>query len=106
MNLQQHPVTAGVPQGPIVYLTFFLLYTPNDVNCNISICVDDSTLYSKYDEESNLWQQVEFASEPEPDLQDTVDCGRKGLVYFNAGKIQLVLFGQCNNPGSIDVKRG
>ena len=49
-------VTAGVPQGPIVCLTFFLLYTPNDVNCNISICGDDSTLYSKYDEESNLWQ--------------------------------------------------
>ena len=82
MNLQRHPVTAGVSQGPIVCLTFFLLYTPNDVNCNISIYVDDSTLYSKYDEESNLWQQVEFASEP--DLQDTVDCGRKGLNYFNA----------------------
>ena len=53
---------------------------------------------------SNLWQQFELASELESDLQDTVDWGKKWLVDFNAGETQLVLFGQSNNNGSIDVK--
>ena len=34
-----------------------------------------------------------------------MDCGRKWLVDFNAGKTQLVLFDQSNNTGSIDVKK-
>ena len=31
-------------------------------------------------------EQLEFASEPESDLQDTVDWGKKWLVDFNAEK--------------------
>ena len=38
-------------------------------------------------------------------LQDTVNWGRKGLVDFNAGKTQLVLFDQSNNIGAIDVRK-
>ena len=45
-----------------------------------------------------------MSSELESDLQDTVDCGRKWLVDFNAGKTQLVLFDQSKNTGAIDVK--
>ena len=52
----------------------------------------------------DLWQQLEFTSELESDLQDTVDWGKFWLVDFNAGKIQLVLFDWSNNTGSIDVK--
>ena len=33
-----------------------------------------------------------------------MDCGRKWHVDFNAGKTQLVLFGQSNNTGAIDVE--
>ena len=33
-----------------------------------------------------------------------MDWGRKGLVYFNAGKTQLVLFDHSKNAGAIDVK--
>ena len=44
--------------------------------CN-SFYVDDATLYSKCDQASDLWQQLELASEHESDLQDTVDWGRK-----------------------------
>ena len=33
-----------------------------------------------------------------------MDWGRKWLVDFNAGKTQLVSFGQSNNTGAIDVK--
>ena len=63
-------------------------------------------LYSKCDQVSDLWQQLELASELESDLRDTVDWGKKWLVDFNAGKTQLVLFDWSNNNGSIDVKMG
>ena len=53
---------------------------------------------------SDLWQQLELASELEPDLQDTEDWGRKWLVNFNPGKAQLVLFDQSKSTGAIDVK--
>ena len=53
---------------------------------------------------SDLWQQLELASELESDLQGTVDWGKKCLVDFNAGKFKLVLFDRSNNNGSIDVK--
>ena len=63
--------------------------------------MDDTTLYSKFDQASDLWQQLEFVSELESDLQDTVDWGRKWLVDLNAGKTQLLFF---DWTGVIDVK--
>ena len=104
---QEYRVNAGAPQGSILDPTLFLLYIndlPDDVICDIAIYADDTTLYSKCDQASDLLQQLELASELESDLQDTVDCGRKGLVHFNAGKTQLVLFDWSNNTGAIDVK--
>ena len=53
---------------------------------------------------SDLWQQLELASELEFDLQGTVEWGRKWLVDFNAGKIQLVSFDWSNNTGAIHMK--
>ena len=49
---QEYHVKTGVPQGPILGCTRFLLYIndlPDDVNCNIAIYADDTTLYSKCD---------------------------------------------------------
>ena len=104
---QEYPVNAGVPQGFVLGHTLFLLYInhlTDDIICNIAIYADDSTLYSKCDETSDLWQQLELASELESDLPDTLDWGRKWLVDFNAGESQLVLFDWYNNSGAIDVK--
>ena len=61
-------------------------------------------LLSKCDQTSDLWQQLESASELEPDLKDTVDWSKKWLVDFNVGKTQLILFDWSNNTGAMDVK--
>ena len=56
---QEYSVNAGVPQGSILHSTFFLLYTndlTDDVICDIAIYGDNTTLYSKFDQASDLWQ--------------------------------------------------
>ena len=70
---------------------------PDDVIYNIAIYADDTTLYSKCNWASDLWQQLELASELESDLQDTVDWGKKWkkLIKANALKVVDLLVGSC-----------
>ena len=104
---KEYPVNAGVPQGSILGSTLILLYIndlPYDVVSDIAIYADDTTFYSKCDQVSDLWQQLEMASELESDLQDTVEWGRKWLVDFNTEKTQLVSFDRSNNADAVGVK--
>ena len=80
---QKYPVNAGVSQGSIVGPTRFLLYInefPDDEIYDFAIYADDTSLYFKCDQESDLWQQLELASELESDLRDSVDWGKKLVV--------------------------
>ena len=104
---QEYLVNAGVPKGSILGPTLFLQYIndfPDDVICDIAIYADDTTLYSKCDQASDLWQELELASELESDLRDTMNWGKKWLADFNAGKTQLLSSDWSNNNGSIRVK--
>ena len=53
-------------KAPFLVLHFFydiLMILPEDVVCDIAIYADDTTLYSKCDQASDLWKQTELASE-------------------------------------------
>ena len=68
---QEYPVNAGVPKDSILSPTFLPVYIndfPDDAVCNIVIYAADTTLYSKCDQASDLWQQLELTSELKSDL--------------------------------------
>ena len=103
---QEYPTNAVLHPGSILGPTPFVLYINDlpDVIWDIAIYADDTALYSKCDQASDRWQQLELISELDSDLWDTVDWGRIWLVDFNVGKAQLVSFDQSNKTGAIDVK--
>ena len=68
-------------QGPILFL-LYINGLPDYTIYNIIVYADDTTLYFKCDQASDLWQQLKFVCGLESYLQGTVDWGRKWLVHF------------------------
>ena len=104
---QVYLVNSGIPQGSILNPTIFLLNLndlSDDAICNIAIYADNTTLYCKWDQASDLSQQLELSSKLKSGVRDAVDWDRKELVGLNAGKTQLVSFDWSNNTGAVDVK--
>ena len=54
----------------VLHFSYYINELSDDVICNIAIYADDTTPYLKCDKASDLWQQLELASELEFDLQD------------------------------------
>ena len=57
---QEYPVNSGVSK--------LFLDLPDEIICDTDIYTDDTTLYPECDQASDLWQQLELASELESDL--------------------------------------
>ena len=87
---QKYPVKAWVPEGSILGPTIFLLYIndlPDDVVCDVALYADDATLYCKCNQASDLWQQLELASELNV-IYETLWTGlRSGLLISLLGKL-------------------
>ena len=69
-SLQKHPVNAGAHKGSILGQTLFLLYTNGLLEDVIyyTIYFYDTTLFSKCEQASDLFQQLELAFELKSDL--------------------------------------
>ena len=91
----EYLVKAGVPQVSILGLTLFLLYIndlPDDVMCDIAIYADDTTLYSEWDQASDLCQQLELTSELESNGRDTVDWSNNLLCLTSLMTMVLLMW--------------
>ena len=87
---QEYPVNAGVPQSFILGPKLFLLCvsdTPDNVICNIAIYADDSSLYCKCDQASDLWQQLELASKLQSDLETLWTGAGSGFLITMLGRL-------------------
>ena len=60
---QEYLGNAGVHEDFILGPTLFFVYIndlPDDITSNIAFFADDITLYSKCDQTSDLWQEIEL----------------------------------------------
>ena len=64
-NAVLHPRDSILDPTPLLLYIHDLL---DDVVCDIAIYADDTIFYSKCDQVSDLWQQLELVSELESDL--------------------------------------
>ena len=63
-------------KAPFLVLHFCYYTLMTFLTCDIAVYADDATLYSKCDQASDLWQQLELASELKSDLHG-VDWGQE-----------------------------
>ena len=82
------------------HFSYYMLITFLIMWFNSAIYADETALYFMCDKASDLWQQLELASQLESDVGDTVDWGRKLVLismleklswFYLTGLITLVL---------------
>ena len=59
----------------VPFFSYYTLFT-----FLLAIYADDTTVYSRFEQASDLCHELEVTSELESDVHNTVDCGRKWLV--------------------------
>ena len=86
-SFEEYPLNASISQGSILDPTLFLLYI-NDLalgaRCNIAIYEDENSIYSKWDQVSELCE-LDLASKLEFDLQDN-GLGQEETRWFQCWK--------------------
>ena len=82
-------------------LKLYINELPDNAICSIAIYADDTTIFSKCEQASDLQQQLELASQLESDLETLLVGARSGLLISILGKSQLVSSDQCNNFGTV-----
>ena len=88
-SLQEFSVNAGVLQGSILAPTFFLLYIndlPDNI-CDITIYADDTTLYNKCDQASDLWKHLNWLLNLNPICKILWTGAKSGLLISMLGKL-------------------
>ena len=76
---------------------------PDDAICNIAIYADNTTHYSKCNQVSDLWQQLELVYELESGLKRS-RLGQKVTCWFQCWKKSAFLLDWSNNTGAIYEK--
>ena len=82
-------------------LKLYINELPDNAICSIAIYADDTTIFSKCEQASDLQQQLELASQLESDLETLLVGARSGLLISILGKSQFVSSDQCNNFGTV-----
>ena len=74
-SLQEYPVNPEAPKAPflVLHYSYYASNTLLMLSVILLCYADDATLYSKCEQASDLWQQLELASEFKSGQQGTLD---------------------------------
>ena len=70
-------------------LKLYINELPDNAICSIAIYADDTTIFSKCEQASDLQQQLELASQLESDLETLLAGARSGLLISIWEKVKL-----------------